>query len=217
MTLDGIPQLIDRLATRYAEAPDPGAIQAARQEFDGLRGTVYDDDELHQTHMALFLEWYVLERPCLEQMSPAEHALFRAPNKDDDRDLLVALVQGQRSLFELVKELPNALQIHDLVLGGRWQVESAAPLAGLEPGDIFEARLLPWEGGVRFGPIFCFHPRPARAAIHALLDQAAEKGTLDLLLISTLAEMRLRYSRYRNIAVEHIYTEAPFSTREVHP
>ncbi len=206
--MDGIPQIIDGLATRYAALPGEGEIERARQDFDARRGKVYDDDDLYQTHMAHFLEWYALERASVEGMTPAEHVLATDPPGGEELDLLLALSRSQRGLYELVKPMPDGSGslIHDLILGGRWRVESAAPLAGLEPGDIFEARLIPWEGTVRFGPVFYFHPTVATSAIHALLEHAAGDGAIDDSIICDLAEMRLRYSRFRNIAVERIYT-----------
>ena len=208
--MDGIPQIIDGLATQYAAVPGEGEIERARQTFDGRRGKVYDDDDLYQTHMACFLEWYVLERVVLEGMTPAEHALATDPPHGQELDLVLALSRSQRGLFEMLNPVADGggcgTLIHDLLLGGRWRVESAAPLAGLEPGDIFEARLIPWEGQVRFGPVFYFHPTAATPAIHTLLDGAAQRGALDDSIICDLAEMRLRYSRFRNIAVDRIYT-----------
>ena len=218
MNLEAIPRCIDRLATHYAGLPAAGEIERAREAFDAARGKVYDDDELHQAHMSLFLEWYVLERPGMDGLTPVEHALTTGDGVvGEDRDLLVALTRSQHGLFELFKLDPGAAHLFDLFLGGRWRVESASRLTGLEPGDILEARLVPWEGAVRFGPSFCFHPRPARESIHAMLDRAAEQGRLDPRMIGALAEMRLRYSRFRNIAVEHIYTPAPFGVAQPEP
>jgi hypothetical protein len=207
MSLDAIPGCIDQVATRYAAVPGPGEIERARQEFDGLRGKIYDDDELYPIHMAAFLEWFVIERPLSGGEPPVVRAL-REGAGGLDRELLRALAASHRSLFEVLA--PGPMQVADLVYGGRWRVAREQPMDAVQAGDAFEGRLIPWRGRVVFGPVFCFHPRQARPHIHQLVRQAEAEGRLGPSLVFSLAEMRLRYSRFRNIAVERIYT---WSTR----
>jgi len=210
-----INRCIDRVATLYARVPSPGEIERAREEFDAARGKVYDDDELHATHMGMFLEWYVLERALDGGGTPAERALGEPELLAElDADLLLALSRGQRALLEVVEAQDRALELVDLLLGGRWCVALDAPMTGIEPGEIFEARLIPWQGEVRLGPLMCYHPRSARETILDILDDARQQGEPGPELADALAEMRLRYSRFRNIAVEHIYSTAPFARQE---
>lgn len=201
--LDAIPSCIDQVATRFADDPSEGEIQRAREEYDTRRGRVYDDDELYEGHMASFLEWYVLERRAAGA-TPAELALRGADPPQEP--LLRALATSQRSLFEVQQQRPQGLLLEDLIRGGRWQVDLERPMAGLQRSDIFEARLVPWEGRVMFGPAFCYHPGSARRQIRGLLTEARQQGRLGPARICELAEMRLRFSRFRNIAVDHIYT-----------
>ncbi len=216
MSLEGIRACIDQVASRYAAFPAAGEIERAREEFDAARGRVYDDDELYDTHMGLFLEWYVLERPLVRGRTPAQVALAAGPGGGaQDVDLLGALVKSQRSLFELIHPLEDGLLLRDLLLGGRWRVDLESPMTGLEAGEIFEARLIPWQGRILLGPVFCFHPQAAREAILSILDRARQEtagGAPDLSITFSLAEMRLRYSRFRNISVDRIYTTNPFAS-----
>ena len=84
--MDGISQIIDGLATRYAAMPGEGEIERARRDFDGRRGKVYDDDDLYQTHMTHFLEWYALERV---SVTPAKIPVLQAQKKPGRRILRV--------------------------------------------------------------------------------------------------------------------------------
>ena len=197
---------IDRVATHYAALPAPGEIERARKQFDASRGRIFDDDEeLYKTHMALFLEWFVLERPLDGGEPPAIRALRDEVLPPQEQLLLRSLASSMRSVFVVRRVLSGGLLLQDLILGGRWQVDLEHAMEGLGPGDIFEARLVPGQGRVHFGPVFCFHPRAAGACILALVEQARQEGSLGPELVFDLAEMRLRYSRFRNIAVDRIY------------
>lgn len=210
MTLPGLASCIDRVATRFAGIPHEGEIERAREAFDARRGRIYDDDELFPMHMSAFLEWFVLERPIPtqgapgEEETPAVQAIREKSLSPEDETLMRALAVSHRSLFEVLE--PGGVLLFDLILGGQWRVDLDRPLDGIGPGDIFEARLIPWEGEVRYGPAFLFHPRDARPHILSLLEQAEGAQGLGVEVICTLAEMRLRHSRFRNIPVERIYT-----------
>jgi hypothetical protein len=206
-----IHDCIDKVAARFAEPPLDREIASARAEFDRSRGAVCDDEELYQGHMAAFLEWYVLERPQASGEPPVVQVLRERP---DDR-LLRALALSLHGIFEVLDPVltnPAGIRLLDLTLGGIWRVDHE-PMAGLARGDIFEARLVPWEGRVRFGPVFCFHPGPARESIHALVGRAREEGWLGRELVDALAQMRLKHCRCRNIPVSRIYGSRFFGER----
>lgn len=200
---------MDRLTAVFAAPPWDAEVGRARQEYDQSRGGVREDDELFETHLSSFLEWYLLERS-LQGEGSGEPPVFVALRGEgltaDERQSLRALALSYRSAFEVVDVLRRELLLADLVRGGLWRVQQDPPLEGIDPGDIFEARLVPWEGRVYFGPVFCFHPRSAREVIRALLRQAEAEGRLGPQMVFALAEMRLKHDRFRNIAVERIYS-----------
>jgi hypothetical protein len=211
----GIPACIDHIATRFAEPPWDKEIVKARLEFDRRRGEVCDDEELYDLHVAAFLEWYVLERPTPGGAPPVVLAIRGGGHASEEETLLRALAHSHRSLFEVLQIdlAPCGLQLLDLPGGGVWRVDTETPTRGLARGDIFEARLIPWAGRVLFGPVFCFHPREASSCIHDVLRQARGQLTRADLLFA-LAQMRLRYSRMRNIAVGRIYALGGFGSWE---
>ena len=204
-----IPGCIDRVASRYARPPLDREIAAARVEFDRIRGSVCDDEELFESHVAAFLEWYVLERPVQGGAPPVVRAaLGDEAEQLGGSELLRALALSHRSLFEVLDprlSRPVGLRLLDLVGGGIWRVDQEQEMVGLRRGDIFEARLIPWEGRVRFGPVFCYHPREARECIHALAHQGRSEGWLEHDLVATLARMRLKLCRCHNIPPQRVY------------
>lgn len=206
--LEAFRAQIDRVAALYSEGEHQGEIERARREFDELRGVVYSDEALYEAHVAAFLEWYVLERPLAGGDPPVLRRL-RDPGAEEERAWLRPLALSLRSLFEVLDpslRRPSGLRLLDLLGGGTWRVDRPEPMDGLAEGDIFEARLIPWEGRVRFGPVFCFHPRPARRCIRDLVRLAERDGRLGPALILSLARMRLKHARFRNIPVERIYS-----------
>jgi hypothetical protein len=209
-----ISAAMDRLTAAYAAPPWSEEIARAREEYDALRGNVREDDAIFEVHLASFLEWYLLERPLSGGEAPVLTELRAERGEPEERKCLRALALSHRSVFEVVDVLKRELLLSDLVGGGLWRVEQDPPLEGVDPGDIFEARLVPWEGRVRFGSVFCFHPRPAREPIHALLRRAEADGRLDESLVPALAGMRLRYDRFCKTPVERVYS---FSWRSPEP
>lgn len=198
-------ELIDRLASQYAERPSVGEAERARREYDGWRGRVFEDDELYATHIATFLEWFVLERATAEGLAPVVSALASGELDPVAARLACALACSYRSLFEVREVRDSALRLADLIGGGRWQCGGDGPLPLVSAGDLMEARLVPWRGRVALGPVALFHPPGARQAIHALLARWRARGRLSARSLGPLAEMCLRWGRVRNIAVERIY------------
>jgi len=209
--IEQVQAVIDCLAARFAEPPLDREIAAARSEFDRRRGAVCDDESLFESHVAAFLEWYVLERPGADGRPPVVSCCLTSGAEGGlpgSARLLRALALSHHSLFEVVDprlDHPPGVRILDLVGGGLWRVDQPAHAAGLVRGDIFEARLIPWEDRVWFGPVFCYHPREAHQSIHDLVERQRREGTLDRDLVLSLARMRLNWSRSRNLPAERVY------------
>jgi hypothetical protein len=203
--------VVDDVATRYAAPPWDREIARAREAFDGLRGQVYDDEEIYDEHMAAFLDWYTLERALPGGLAPVVADLEAASEQgrsisEEGRALRRVLGQSHRSLFEIHEVMPGALRLFDLIEGGIWRVERDAPRDGLRSGEIFEGRLIPWEGGVVLGPLCWWHPQEAAPQIRTIIREAAKRGQRNSRLVDRLAQMRLRHTRFRNIAMARIYS-----------
>jgi hypothetical protein len=200
-----VRDLVDRIAARYTEGSLADELERGRAEYDAGRGRVFEDDDVYATHMAAFLEWFVIERATRGGEPPVAVALQEPHVAPEDEAVLRALAWSHRSVFEIEQREQQGLRLHDLVAGGRWRVSCEVPPHGMEPREVLEARLLPWNGAIALGPVVLFHPREARPHIHALVEQRRAQGRLDGQLTSELAEMRLRFGRFRNIAIDRIY------------
>jgi hypothetical protein len=125
-------------------------------------------------------------------------------------------------LFELRrKPKGERLRVRELCRNSDFEVLERRQMAGLEKGDLFEARLIPSRGELLFSPAFCYHPREARrkilAEVKARRKRAAAQaapGTKvrlsavkidELPLLELLSSMALKFERYRNVNVDAIY------------
>lgn len=205
-SLDRLVACIEGLTITFAAPPWLEEMAAARREFEQGRGRVFEDEPMWEAQLSAFLEWYVLDRPLDGGARPVVRALRESPADGEGRATLRALALSFRSLFEVLEALRRETLVRDLLGGGQWRVQQDPPLPGVEAGDIFEARLVPWEGRVRFGPLFCFHPRAARASILQVLEALGGRGLGQAEVLSALAVMRLEHDRFPNMAIEHIYS-----------
>jgi len=133
--------------------------------------------------------------------------LLRRGKLQGERELALALARSYISIFEVVACDACSLRVYDLVGSSFWRVRIRGRAVGLGPRDIAEARLIPWRHEVALGPTVIFHPPMARDSIHRLVEERTAAGRMDASIVADLAEMRLRFARYRNMAIEHIYKE----------
>ena len=82
-------------------------------------------------------------------------------------------------------------------------------MIGLQRGDLIDQRIVPFKGELYLGRGMIFHPRVASELIIQLLADAHAAGRLSFDLVNLLASFRLRFDRYRNVKVRHIYRLPP--------
>jgi hypothetical protein len=198
-----IGRLIDAVVAEHSRGDYAGEVVRAKTEFFERCGPVFEDDELYDSRMAAFLEWYAVERPLSTLVpgggrTPAEHLGEGA------------LAASHRSLFE-VRELPvGAVVIEDLVGGGLFSVDERRRIAGIAEGDIFEARLYGLGGQVVFGRCFLPHERGAAESIRELARRAAAAIRMGdagarVRLCERLAALYLKSTRYKNVPAARLY------------
>lgn len=161
--------------------------------------------------MTLFLEWFVLDRAGSDGFTPVERFMLEeAPNLEEiELESFEGLTATHRTLIRIDKWQAGRIELTDMIGGGTWSVLQDEPMVGLQSGDLLDARLIPFRGDLCFGRGMLFHPRVATENIQRLLEAAYGAGRLTFDLVNTLAAQRLRYDRYRNMKVQHIYRPPP--------
>jgi hypothetical protein len=208
-----LPELHERLLA-WATAPARQAdLLAARADHFGRYGEPHEEDQSYERRMNGMLDFYLYEwRPSplvpstLERFI-AEEGSALAP---EDHATLAGLVAQRRGLFEVKRVQPGLVRVADAFTGEVLDVTERRQVAGLEKGDLLEARLLPYEGKLVFSGAFLYHPREARKLILAevkRLKKAAGKAAQPDPgpFLATLSRMAFKLERYRNVRLESIY------------
>ena len=195
---------MDRLMASFtAEALVP-EVSRAREVYESRRGLVREDEELWDLWSQIFVEWFALEWSGGED---AARILAAAPD-GREAGTLRAWLRSQRALVEVLTMRPGAVRVRDLLRGGLFEVAEKRSLHGVDAGDIAEVRLVGFEGRVRFGRTFLFHPTGTRAVIEEQVAQRLAQGLSPEDILDHCAQLRLRTERYRHVDPVRVYRAA---------
>jgi hypothetical protein len=194
------------LASVEERKPD---VLTARAEFFRLTGEVFEDDRTFEMRMASFLDYYIFDHRSSETARTAAEDLHAAKLKGNapEAAVLESFTRTLHGLFEVRKLGPGFVRLRELFTGVDHDVTERRALAGLQKGDVLEARLIPLGDGLVFSPAFCFHPREAVKAIKREVKRRKKKEPerSPQELVWEAAKRAMKVDRYRQIAVEKIY------------
>jgi hypothetical protein len=208
-----LAELQERLLAWATAAPRQAELLAARADHFGQYGEPHEEDQSFELRTNAMFDSYLYEwRPApmaptmLERFLAGEAAALPATA----HAALAGLVAQRRGLFEVHRLQHGLVTVTDVFTGERLDVSERRHLAGLEKGDLLEARLLPFEGKLVFSGAFLYHPREARdvilAAVKRLKKAAGKTGRADPgPFLATLSRMAFKLERYRNVRLESIY------------
>ena len=198
---------LDALTAFATGDPFKDALLEARKDYFSRTGEVFEDDKSFEMRMASFLDYYLFDRPVRGGRTPAQLYLARDGASEGERTVARGLSLTVHSLFEVRKLAPDLVRLRDCFTDRDCDVFERRHPAGLGKGDLLEARLIPVDGKLLFSHAFCFHPVEVKKAVlreiqrRRKADPAFDRRDF----IWALSRMRLKFERYRNIAVEDIY------------
>jgi len=200
--------MLDRVIAFAARGEDE--LVKAREEWAEKAGRVFDDDALYEERTTAFLEWFALERPLAGGKLPAERFLADEQLDDNEMQWVMSLARSHRSLFEVREVGEGHILLDDLLGGGVFSVTERRRLPGVEPSEIFEARLVanvvtPPE--LLFSRAFQFHPREARVELKRHAERARKAGQPRAETLFHLLRLRLKAVRYRHVTADKIYKD----------
>jgi hypothetical protein len=210
--MDPLPsyqRYLDHLIAFASAEPRKAALLEAKADYFQLTGEVFEDDKVFEARMASFLDYYLFDRASKEtgktpaqelyeeqlRVQPGEAAAFRG------------FTETIHGLFEVRKLGGETVRLRELFSARDHDVTERRKMAGLEKGDILEARLIPFGGHLWFSAAFVFHPREATKLILKQVkrlkknDPAASPRALTW----DCSRRALKAERYKQIAVEKIY------------
>jgi hypothetical protein len=201
---------LDQLITFATQEPRKADLLAAKAEYFERTGEIFEDDKQFEMRMASFLDYYVFDRRSpLTGRTPAQE-VYEDKQKTAPQDQVVAFrafTETVHALFEVRKVGKGTVRLRELSSGKDHEVTERRQLAGLEKGDILEARLIPFGGVLLFSSAFCYHPRGAARAIAKEVKRRKKKQppAPPEDLVWDCARRSLKADRYKQVAVEKIY------------
>ncbi|RMG15376.1 MAG: hypothetical protein D6729_12515 [Deltaproteobacteria bacterium] len=197
-------------------------VEAARSEFFTRTGQVHEEDQSFESRMAGLLEYYLFDRPLDsdgEGRTPARAFLdrFFEDLTTDERSIFRGFTQTRIGLFEVRKIGQGWVRVRDLFEKEDLEVSERRAIAGLDKGEVFSARLVPWHEKLLFGRSFVFHPGQARRLLLKEIKLRRKRGAFERpgprqALVYTLMRTALQVERQSASSrtpppVERLYAE----------
>lgn len=184
----------------------------AKQEYFEKAGIVYEDDPEFEQRMCLFMDWYLFDRDLPGVDLPPIKYYFRK-NRDrfsnEELNIYRDFCSTIHSVFRLKRFtlFRKNLVVEDLFSNQVYSVSDVDLNRGFARGDLFEARIIPFKGGLEFSKGFCFHPIDMESFILGEIKKVRfQEKARHTKLILQLSAMKLKHLRYNHIDIRHIYT-----------
>lgn len=201
---------LDQLIAFGSQEPRKADLLEAKAEYFRLTGEVFEDDKIFELRMASFLDYYLYDRVSpLTGKTPAvelyEQRLQTAA--PEEANAFRSFTETVHGLFEVRKLAKGLIRLRELFSGKDFDVTERRNIAGLEVGDVIEARLIPFGGHLLFSSAFCYHPKVAVKSIKAEVKRRKKKqpDAPPKELVWECSLRALKVERYRQIAVEKLY------------
>lgn len=215
--------VFDELVGRATQ--DETDVRLAREEWGAQTGRVHPDHELYGERSDAFVEWYVLDRRGSDGLTAVERALQppdptrgaaesasapSPPLSPGDRLTYLALRAAHRSLFHVRGLHPGGAQVEDVLGGAQFDVDERRSLRGVQPGDLFETRIVadpdrPYH--LVFSRAMLFHPRGVGSAVFEHAQRARARREPREVVLARLQRLRLRCLAYKHVAPLRIYSQ----------
>lgn len=186
-------------------------VYSAKQEYFDKAGIVYEDDTEFEQRMCIFMDWYIFDRDLPGVDLPPIKYFFRK-NKDrfssEELNIYRDFCSTIHSIFRLKRFTWNraGFVVLDLFSNKSHTVTDSEINKGFARGDLFEARIIPFQGGFEFSKGFCFHPADMESFIlNEVKKVRFHEKSRQTKLILQLSAMKLKHLRFPHIDIRHIY------------
>ena len=210
MKLPAYDNLVDFASRGNFEAE----LHLAKAEFIQRTGDLFESDPAFEHRMAVFLEWYMLDRKVTiaSNATPAklyiEHVTPELTTQQINR--LRPLTRTMLSLFEFKKKRDDAITATDLLTNAKYSLSLPQTPPGMEIGDIVEGRVFAHDDVHYLSENLTFVPRVARKTIIKAAKRFRKEPCTDdrrINFVHKINYLANRSSRYKHVDPLKIFAE----------
>lgn len=225
--------LYEQMVRFASEPPLADELQQAKAEFLHRTGDLFESDGAFERRIAAFLEWYVLDRPAQavagkrpvdvyveKKQGEVASGAFTA----EDLTRIQNFATTRPSLFEFKRAKDEHMTLVDLLdtnkKTAKVQVYERRKPAGLESGDILEARLVQYDGKLMFSEAIQVLPREGRKSILKICKRYKSEFAETMpriALVHRVAFFANRCERYKHVAVAKIFADLADTAFDAEP
>ncbi len=161
-------ETFDQLFEYIAQHIPSEIILESKKDYQKLTGETSEDDKSHNTRMALFLEWFLLDIYAPgTQNTNLEDIIKKNESVWDQNRLEVCrnITNNIQALFEIKKVRNNSASILNLFTGEKYLIDEGDSSQIFRKNDFFQGRIIPQQGKWSFTGHFCFHPNETHSYI----------------------------------------------------
>lgn len=201
----------DKLVEFFTVGDYYQGVYNAKQEFFEKAGVVYEEDPEYESRMCIFMDWYLFDRdiPGVD-LPPVKLYLRTHKDQMDETGVKVFtdMSQSVHSIFKIKwkRFFSKGLIVEDLFSRKKYSVNDPKFKQSVSLGDIFEGRIIPFQGELEFSKGICLHPSEMKRFIMGEIKKVRyQDKSKHTKLIFQFSNMKLKHSRYNHIDVKHIY------------
>jgi len=210
---DKIQILFDQLAEVFTTGEFYSAVHSAKLEFFEKAGTVSEEDTEFEMRMASFMEWYLIDRDLPKiDLPPVSYYLREhgGHHSEEEIEILQSFTKSNQSIYEVKKIKSDEILLVDLFKNEKFKVNLSPFTPTMTKGELFEGRLIPYQGSYFLAQGICFHPTEMRKFILGEIKKIRHMGkNHHRTLMLKLSAMKLKHTRYQHIDPKYIYSETP--------
>lgn len=200
---------LDRLA-QYAHERFRVEMAEARRDYLRLIGANPDNEEYYEEVMKAYLDWFLFDRP-LEDSERTPLGVFLEECADsmtgEECGVYAEFLRSRHGLFLIRKVHPESVECADLFTDEKLNIAEDNP-AGFFKGEIFDARIIPFHGELRFGELIRFHPaRASRLIRNVVKDIRSEQDDRAKDLYIRLAQCKIKQYLFPRVDPIQFYKE----------
>jgi hypothetical protein len=199
--------LFDELLTYVSREEFRTELVAGRVEFVQNTGEAFEEDRSFEPRLQAFLDWFIFDRPLRTAGEPPARAYAREDGLASDPLVFRQLSRTIHGIFHVDRIDGRLVKVTNEVTGSRHEVTRDMQVWELKKGNLFEGRLVPFNGELHFSSAFLFYPPELRKRIakEARKTSRRESPFSVQELIFTLARMAARAEHYRNVELDDIF------------